>query len=146
MDEMKRRQYLVKDALRPVKGVTFHYHDDDVSEMEAIFARGDRKLADVLVKAHELGCMFDGWTEHFRYDLWCQALEACGIDKREYLDGQPLDKELCWEFIDCGVTRRYLLAERDKAHQAVATVSCNKGCRGCGCQSIVDCNRKEGKA
>lgn len=146
MEEMKRRQYLVKDALRPVKGVTFHYHDDDVSEMEAIFARGDRKLADVLVRAHELGCRFDGWTEHFRYDLWCQALADCGVDKRVYLDEQPLDKELCWEFIDCGVTRRYLLAEREKAHQAIATTSCNKGCKGCGCHTQIKCNVKEGEA
>ncbi len=144
MDEMKRRQLLVKDALRPVKGVTFHYHDDDVSELEGIFARGDQALAPVLVRAHELGCRFDGWTEHFRYDLWCQALSDCGIDKRKYLDPQPLDKELCWEFIDCGVSRRYLLSERDKAYRAVATTSCNKGCKGCGCQSLTKCNRKEG--
>ncbi|MBO4535358.1 MAG: TIGR03960 family B12-binding radical SAM protein, partial [Clostridia bacterium] len=146
MEEMKRRQYLVKDTLRPVKGVTFHYHDDDVSEMEAIFARGDQRLAEVLVRAHELGCRFDGWTEHFRYDLWCQALQDCGVDKRVYLDEQPLDKELCWEFIDCGVTRRYLLAEREKAHQAIATTSCNKGCKGCGCQRQIQCNVKEGEA
>lgn len=141
--EMLRRQYLVKDALRAVKGVSFHYHDNTVSELEGIFARGDRALAPVLVRAYQLGACFDGWTEHFKYDVWKQALADCGVDERKYLDAQPLDAPLPWEFIDCGVTRRYLLAEREKAYAAQPTPSCNKGCRGCGCQKLTTCNHFE---
>lgn len=144
-DEMLRRQLLVKNALRPLKGVTFHYHDNTTSELEAIFARGDRKLSYVIERAYALGACMDGWTEYFRYDLWKQAIRDCGIDEREYLDAQPLDKPLPWEFIDCGVTRRYLEKEREAAYAATPTPSCNKGCRGCGCQTKEGCNRYNGE-
>ena len=132
LDEMLRRQLFVKNALRAVKGVTFHYHDNTVSELEGIFARGDRALAKVIERAYRLGACFDGWTEHFKYDVWCQALADCAVDKETYLGAQPTDKPLCWEFIDCGVTRRYLLRERERAYRNQTTPSCNKGCQGCG--------------
>ncbi len=132
--EMLRRQLLLKNALRAVKGVTFHYHDNTVSELEGIFARGDRRLAKVIEYAYRHGACFDGWTEHFKYDVWKEAIAACGIDERVYLDSQPLDKPLPWEFIDCGVTRGYLLRERERAYRNEATPSCLKGCQGCGCK------------
>lgn len=133
-EEMLRRQLLLKNALRAVKGVTFHYHDNTVSELEGVFARGDRRLARVIERAYRLGACFDGWTEHFRYDVWKRAMVDCGIEPRTYLDAQPLDVPLAWEFIDCGVTRRYLLRERQRAYENTTTPGCNKGCQGCGCQ------------
>ena len=136
--EMLRRQLLVKNALRAVKGVSFHYHDNTVSELEGIFARGDRRLSAVIERAYQLGACFDGWTEHFKYDVWQQALADCHINPRDYLDEQPTDKPLAWEFIDCGVTRRFLLRERERAYQNQTTPSCNKACQGCGyrCASV----------
>lgn len=136
-EEMLRRQLLVKNALREVKGVSYHYHDNTVSELEGIFARGDRKLAPVIERAYRMGACFDGWTEHFKYDVWKEALRECGIDERVYLDAQPLDKPLAWEFVDCGVSRRYLLRERERAYQNQTTPSCNKGCQGCGCRCKI---------
>lgn len=130
--EMMRRQLLVKNALRPVKGVTYHYQDFEVSEMEGIFARGDRALAKVIERAYRMGACFDGWTEHFRYDVWMQALQDEGVDKQVYLRAFALDKPLAWEFIDCGVRRDYFLAERDKAYHNTPTSSCNKQCHACG--------------
>ena len=136
-EEMLRRQLLVKNALRAVKGVSFHYHDNTVSELEGVFARGDRRLAKVIERAYRLGACFDGWTEHFKYDVWMQALADCGINPRDYLDEQPLDKPLAWEFIDCGVTRCFLLRERERAYQNQTTPSCNKACQGCGYRCAV---------
>ena len=130
--EMMRRQLLVKNALRPVKGVTYHYQDFEVSEMEGIFARGDRRLAPVIERAYRLGACFDGWTERFRYDLWQQALAECGVDPHDYLDAFDPEAPLAWEFIDSGVRRDYLLAERRRAYDAQPTPSCNKQCHACG--------------
>ena len=140
LEEMRRRQFLLKDELRKVKGASFHYHDRETSELEAIFARGDRALAPVILKAYEKGAIFDSWTEHFRYDIWEEAMKEIGIDKRKYLDEQPLDRPLPWEFIDIGVSRAFLLREREKAYRATCTPGCDKGCQGCGAMRFAPCD------
>ena len=137
---MRRRQFLVKDELRKIKGASFHYHDRETSELEAIFARGDRDLADLIELAYKKGAMFDSWTEHFHYEIWEEAMAELKIDKERYLGAQPLDKPLPWEFIDIGVTRKYLLREREKAYRAETTKGCDKGCQGCGAMSFAPCD------
>ena len=140
-EEMRRRQFLLKDELRKVKGASFHYHDRETSELEAIFARGDRALAPLILRAYQKGAMFDSWTEHFHYEIWEEAMAELNIDKEKYLGEQPLDKELPWDFIDIGVTRAFLLRERERAYRAECTLGCDKGCQGCGAVRFADCDR-----
>ncbi len=139
-EEMSRKQYLLKDELRKVKGASFHYHDRETSELEAIFARGDRALAPLIELAYRKGAMFDSWTEHFRYDIWEEAMTELGIDRAKYLGAQPLDKPLPWEFIDIGVSRSFLLREREKAYRAECTLGCDKDCQGCGAMALALCD------
>ena len=140
VEEMRRRQFLVKDELRKVKGASFHYHDRETSELEAIFARGDRALAPVIVRAYQKGAVFDSWTEYFHYDIWEEAMREIGVDKQKYLGAQPLDKPLPWDFIDIGVSRAFLLKEREKAFRSECTPGCDKGCQGCGAMRFAPCD------
>ena len=89
--------------------------------------------------------MFDSWTEHFRYDIWQEAMTELGIDAEKYLGEQPLDKPLPWEFIDIGVTRAFLLREREKAYRAECTPGCDKGCQGCGSMAFAPCDEVKKK-
>ena len=128
-----RRQKLLRDALREVKGVDFKYHAPDVSFIEAVFARGDRRLADVLERAYRLGCRFDGWSDQFRYDLWLKAFEEIGLDPAFYaLRERPVGEVFPWDHLDCGVTKSFLAREREKAARGETTHDCRKGCVGCG--------------
>ena len=128
-----RRQQLLKQALSQVKGVDFKYHAPDVSYIEAVFARGDRRLADVMERAFSLGCRFDGWSDQFRYDLWLQAFKDCGLDPDFYATRpRPEDEVFPWDHLDCGVTKAYMLSEWHRALAAECTRDCRKGCTGCG--------------
>ena len=131
--EVARRQQLLKHELGKIKGVDFKYHAVDLSYIEAVFARGDRRLADVLERAWRLGCRFDGWSDQFRCDLWRQAFEECGIDPDFYACRERPDDEIFpWEHLDAGVSREFLLREWKKAQNAERTQDCRKGCVGCG--------------
>lgn len=132
LEAIKEKQAYLRKALS-VKGVTFHWHEPEVSVMEACFARGDRKMADVLYEAWRLGCRLDGWTEHFHYDLWMQAFQNCGLDPAFY-SSRERDKEelLPWDFIDAGITKAFLLREKQRAVSAQITPDCRNGCQGCG--------------
>ena len=140
IDEMLERQVYLRTALKTVKCVDFHYHDNTTSRIEGVFARGDRRLAKVIETAYKMGAKMDGWTEHFKYDVWIKAFEECGIDPDSYTKGKKVGAKLPWDFIDCGVHPEYFIREKELSDKAVATPSCNKGCRGCGCKSICDCN------
>ena len=116
-----------------IKGVEFNWHEPQVSFLEAVFARGDRKTADALEAAWRLGCRFDGWTDQFRFDKWMQAFEEAGVDPKFYANRRrEKDELLPWAFIDAGVTQQYLWREREKAMAETATPDCRKGCQGCG--------------
>ena len=128
-----RRQQLLRNALRDVKGVDFKYHAPDVSYIEAVFARGDRRLADALERAYRLGCRMDGWSDQFRYDLWLQAIRECGLDPDFYACRErALDEVLPWDHLDAGVTKSFLKREWEKAQRGETTHDCRKGCVGCG--------------
>ena len=128
-----RRQMLLRDELRKIKGVDFKYHAPDLSYIEAVFARGDRRMADVLERAWKLGCRFDGWSDQYRHDLWLRAFEETGLDPDFYaLRERPLDELLPWDHLDAGVTKAFLRREWEKAQRAERTQDCRKGCVGCG--------------
>ena len=116
-----------------IKGVEFNWHEPHVSFLEACFARGDRKMADVLEAAWRLGCRFDGWSDQFSFDRWMQAFAQCGVDPAFYANRRrEKDELLPWAFIDAGVTQAYLWRERERAVNAQTTPDCRKGCQGCG--------------
>ncbi len=132
-EQVVARQQLLKQALNKIKGVDFKYHAPDLSFIEAVFARGDRKIGDVLQRAWELGCRFDGWSDQFRSDLWKQAFEECGIDPNFYACRErPTDEVFPWDHIDCGVDKAFLLREWEKSQRGELTHDCRKGCVGCG--------------
>ena len=134
------RQQLLRQTLSKVKGVDFKYHAPDLSYIEAVFARGDRRLGDVMERAWRMGCRFDGWSDQFRYDLWLKAFEAEGIDPDFYaLRPRPTDEVFPWDHLDCGVTKAYLLREWEKAQRAECTMDCRKGCTGCGMKRYGAC-------
>ena len=136
-EEAKRKQHMVKDDFKSMPAASFHYHDSALSEMEACFALGDRRIAKVLLRAWQLGCVLDGWTEHFRYDKWCQAFEECGLSKDFYAHRErKLDEVLPWDHIDCGVSKEFLKKEYRKALSGETTRDCREGCNGCGLQKL----------
>ncbi len=105
--------------------------------MEGVFARGDRHLSEVLIKAYEKGCRFDGWMEHFKFDKWMQAFHEVGIDPEKYTKGtESTDAILPWDHIDALVTKDFLIREYHKALNAETTPNCRQNCTGCGLQSV----------
>lgn len=132
-EEVHRRQKLLKSELDKIKGVDYKYHEMDVSYLEAVFSRGDRRTAEVLAKASELGCEFDGWTEWFNKEAWDKAFEETGVDPVFYANRErSTDEVMPWDHIDCGVSRAYLVREYEKAMRGEITPDCRKGCNGCG--------------
>ena len=128
-----RRQKMLKAELQKVKGVDFKYHEPEVSYIEAVFARGDRKLAPVLHEAFKLGCHFDGWSEFFDNEKWMKAFENANVDPDFYaLRERDVNEVLPWAHIDSGVSQAFLKHEWDKALKGEITHDCRKGCVGCG--------------
>ncbi len=131
-------QYQLHCELKKRK-LRFKWQDASLSLMEGVFARGDRRLAPVLVRAVELGCRFDGWGDHFSLERWQQAFSDCGIVPECYLRRRGLDEVLPWDHLDCGVTREFLLAERERAISEAVTEDCRNGnCTACGVCDFKD--------
>ena len=136
MNTVIERQQRLKKALLSVKGVDFKYHSPDVSFMEAAFARGDRRLGLVIEAAYRLGCRFDGWTDHFRYELWLDAFREVGVDPAYYANRERAEDEVFpWDHLDAGPGKAFLLNEWHRAQRAETTPDCRLGCEGCGMSS-----------
>lgn len=130
--EMKRKQLYLKDKLKN-KHLTFSYHDPYTSYLEAVFARGDRRLGKVLLRAFEKGCKFDSWREYFNFNRWMEAFEECGLDMDFYAHrDRPYDEVLPWDGIDVGVSKAFLIRENEKAVRAEVSDDCRANCLGCG--------------
>ena len=116
------------------RNVSFSYPDIDRSYLEAVFARGDRRLGEVLEKAHSLGCKFDAWREQFNFEAWQEAFNDCGLDMEFYATRvREEDEVLPWDHISCGVKKEYLLEEKEKALKGETTPDCRfEDCTGCG--------------
>ena len=140
-DELIRKQALLKSAITD-RRIKYAYHDAKVSFIEAVLARGDRRLAPAIAYLADKGVMLDAWDEFFNYDLWIEAFEKCGIDPAFYTSrGFGLDEVLPWDIIDIGVTKAYLRRERDKAYEGKTTPSCAEHCSGCGANKLGGKNR-----
>lgn len=141
MDIVTEKIKAVKGAIKS-RSINYNYHEQKTSYMEAVLARGDRRLCDVLIKAYEKGAKFDGWSEYFDFELWQEAMAECNVDGDFYAYRErSYDEVLPWDFIDIGVTRKYLERENEKAKTADLTQNCRKGCTGCG----VNVNFKDGE-
>ena len=131
-EEIRRKQQLLKTAMKGVRGGELHCHPSVLSVLEAVFSRGDRRLAPVLVDAFSGGCRFDSWAEHFKPDVWAQAFERNGLtmDEYAYRERDP-EESLPWEIIDALTTAAYLKREWNRAKEARTTKDCREGCNGC---------------
>jgi radical SAM family uncharacterized protein len=139
IEEFKEKIYKIKNSIRDKK-VNFNYSDANVSYLEGIFARGDRRLSKLLVKAWEKGCKYDGWSDQFKFDLWLEALDETNIDGDFYSRRErDLEEVLPWDFINPGVTKEYLIKEFQNSLSETTTKDCRLGCRNCG---IVDCSMR----
>ena len=125
-----------------IKGVTFNYHDDEISMLEAVLARGDRRVSKVLLEARKLGACLDGWSEHFSMDLWKKAIENSGIDRDFYtVRERSYDEILPWDVIDSSITKEFLMSENEKAKSMKTTCDCRYTCNNCGINRRTICRQ-----
>ena len=136
-EEYLRRCRLLKNHLYS-KSIEYNYHGPDLSRLEAVFARGDRRLGAVIEEAVKNGARLDGWDEYFNYAKWFDAFEVCGIDPDFYtVRGYGEDEILPWDTIDVGVTKKFLKLERHRAYEEKVTPDCREGCAGCGANCLL---------
>ena len=136
-EEYLRRCRLLKDHFYS-KSIEYNYHTPDISRLEAVTARGDRRLGPVLEEAAKNGAKMDGWDEYFNYQIWLDAFEKCGIDPNYYtIRGYGEEEVLPWDTIDVGVTKRFLKCERRRAYEEKITQDCRHGCSGCGANALL---------
>lgn len=136
-EEYLRRCKLLKKHLYS-KSIEYNYHESNLSRLEAVMARGDRRSGNVIEEAVRRGARLDGWDEFFNYDAWLAAFEACGIDPDFYtVRGYGEEELLPWDTIDVGVSKRFLLRERRRAYEEVVTPDCRHGCAGCGANQLL---------
>ncbi len=134
METLRKKQFYLKDRLKQ-KGVRFNYHDAQTSFLEAVFARGDRRLGQVLQAAYQNGALFDAWQEHFSFQHYEDAFRICGIDPTFYANRKRDTTEvLPYAHIDPLISTVYLTYEREKAYKVDTTPECRKSCSGCGLQ------------
>ena len=141
-DEYLHRAKVVNDTMKEQlnhKSLRYQWHHADVTVLEGIFARGDRKVGDAILYAYEHGQFFDAWGEFFDVKNWDDAFAACGIDPDFYIMRErDIDEVFPWDFIDCGVTKEFLKREWLRSKEGVVTKNCKMQCNGCGCGTF-DC-------
>ena len=132
MEELLEKQRYLRDQITD-RRIKYNWHDAKVSRLEAVFARGNRRLADALELAVSEGVKFDAWDEYFNYEKWMEIFERCGVDPAFYANREMGEDEvLPWDVIDSGVTKEFLLRERHKAYESRTTPNCAEQCSGCG--------------
>ena len=142
-EEYLRRCKLLKSHFYS-KSIEYNYHTPDLSRLEAVMARGDRRLGPVIEEAAKNGARLDGWDEYFRYDIWLDAFKKYGIDMDFYTTrGFGEEEKLPWDMFDVGVSKKFLLRERHRAYEENVTPDCRENCAGCGANCLlkeVDCD------
>jgi radical SAM superfamily enzyme YgiQ (UPF0313 family) len=142
-EEFQAKQAYLLECVAKNKRIKVSYHDSETSFLEAVFARGDRKLSKVILDAYKDGCVFDGWFECFSYQKWVDAFNANSIDMPFYANrARALDEINPWDHINYGVTKEFLIRENIKAQNAIITPNCREKCSGCGAS---DCKIKKGE-
>ena len=135
-EELHRKQQLLLETCT-TKKITFRFHNTDLTFLEGVFARGDRKLCDVIEAAYNNGCTFDSWDDKFNYEGWMKAFEDCGISTEFYANRRRSYEEILpWDHINSGIKKSFLIAENEKAKQAQTTGHCRQQCASCGSNSL----------
>lgn len=115
------------------KRIKYNWHEADVSVLEGVFARGDRRVADAILAAYQKGCLYDAWGEYFKNDVWLETFEQCSLDIGFYTTRERKQNEIFpWDFLDCGVSKSFLWREWERAQRAEVTPNCRAQCQGCG--------------
>lgn len=132
MEMLREKQVLLRSKIKS-KYIKYNWHDPELSFLEAIFARGDRKIGEVLIRAWEKGCKFDSWGEHFKFKNWLEAFDECNVNPNFYANRKRHREEVFpWDHIDVGVTKKFLWNENEKAYKGDITANCRLDCSGCG--------------
>lgn len=138
VEDFYKKIDILKNSIKDKK-ITYNYHDPKASFLEAILARGDRKLCDVIIKAWEKGCKFDGWGDQFYYKKWIEAFEEVNVSPYFYANrSRDYNEVLPWDFIDIGVSKSYLIKENEKSKNGETTRDCRLGCTGCGISNTFE--------
>ncbi len=137
MEEYMRRVTLLRDNMR-TKAITYNWHEADVSFIEAVLAKGDRRVGEAIKKVWEDGGKLDSWSEYFSFDRWVNAFKSCGLDMSFYAHREyGMDEILPWDTISVGVDKEYLKRERETAYLGKITPDCRVACTGCGASSLL---------
>ena len=137
IDTIHMKQQHLRDSVRSRK-ITLNWHDADTSFLEAVFARGDRRLIRVLIRAYEKGCRFDGWDEYFELPVWMEVFSECNIDPAFYANRRRSYEEILpWDHLDYGITKEFLIREHQKALKAETTPHCRMKCANCGAAKLT---------
>ena len=139
-EEFLHRAYVVNHEIKEQKNkksIKYNWHEADVTVLEGILARGDRRIGPAIQRAYEKGCLFDSWSEWFQNERWLEAFAECGTDMDFYTTRErALNEIFPWDFIDIGVSRRFLEKEWKRAHEETVTPNCRQNCSGCGAASF----------
>ena len=132
IEESRRKVGALRDEMR-IKGVSYNWHDAKMSHLEAIFARGDRRLGAVILEAYRRGCRFDGWDDQMKFDTWMEVMAQMGLDPAFYANRRrDFDETLPWDHIDMGVSKAFLQNGAEAALRGEVSPDCSKGCMNCG--------------
>ncbi|MEF9938822.1 MAG: TIGR03960 family B12-binding radical SAM protein [Clostridium sp.] len=134
--EFLERAYIVNHKMKEMlnrKSLRYNWHEADLTVLEGVLARGDRKVSAVIEEAYKNGALYDSWSEHFHNEIWMKAFETCEIDIDFYtVRERTLDEVFPWDFIDAGVTKAFLIKEWNQAIQETVTPNCRQQCSACG--------------
>ncbi len=134
---IEHKQKLLLDSVK-TKKIKVSYHDPNVSQLEVILAKGDRRLCKAIYTAWKKGCKFDSWEEHYHFEKWLEAFADCGIDPSFYANRRfEYDEILPWDHLDYFVSKQFLIRENQTAHQSKTTPNCRQRCSGCGVNKKV---------
>lgn len=134
LDKQRFLKSKIKEQINQ-KSIRYNWHDVELTRLEGILARGDRKLCQVILAAYKNGCLYDSWSESFKYDMWLKAFDETGVDPDFYtLRERSIDEILPWDFIDAGVSKKFLIREWERAQENTVTPNCRQGCSACGCK------------
>ncbi|HHX23098.1 MAG TPA: TIGR03960 family B12-binding radical SAM protein [Thermoanaerobacterales bacterium] len=139
LSEIKERQKYIKNLLGKSKNISYSWHDGQLSFLEAVFSRGDRRLGNVLKLAHDKGCKFDSWKEMFSFDKWMTVFEESGVNPDFYVYRARSKEEVFpWEILDPGIDRKFLMRELEKSEKGLVTPDCREKCHACGIKKLKD--------
>lgn len=140
MEEFLQKQCIVSARLKELRNgrsIRYNWHDADTTLMEGIFARGDRRLAKSILDAYRAGCIYDAWSEYFKFELWMEIFQQNGVDIGFYTTRERGQDEIFpWDFIDAGITKEFLWREYQKGLCEVVTPNCRRACAGCGANAF----------